>query len=176
MWCCNDVSSSFRLSKFATQSSSDCLFLHRIASSISVIICVTLRLTGALFFFSFSNTRKFSTVSVSSPSDVTYRYSPSDIINFLVKGLKGPERRRSLSLLAPILLNDTIRGSTIGVQRENKCKNSERHMERSLYNTNEIILTNVQLLLADLRQFHLYELFWVAFICPFLFKNFSTSI
>lgn len=155
MWCCNDLSSSFRLSKFATQSSSDCLFLHRIASSISVIICATLRLTGALFFFSFSNTRKFSTVSVSSPSDVIYRYSSSDIINFLVKGLKGPERRRSLSLLAPVLLNDTSRGSTIGVQRENKCKNSERHMERSLYNTNEIILTNVQLLLADLRQFHL---------------------
>ena len=68
--------SSSRLSKFDTQSSSDCLLLHWITSSISLIAWVTLRFTDVLFFFSFSNNRNFSTVSVSPPSDIIYRYSP----------------------------------------------------------------------------------------------------
>ena len=154
IWSCNNFSSSLRLSKFATQSFSDCLFLHRFASSISLIVCVTLHLTGVLSFFTFSNTRKFQPfLFLHRLTLFTVIHRPT-LLNVHVKGLKGPERRRSLSLLAPVLLNDTSRDSTIGVQRENKYKNSERHMERSLYNTNEIKLTNVQFLLADLRQFH----------------------
>ena len=153
IWSCNNFSSSLRL-PFANQSFSDCLFLHRIASSISLIVCVTC--ASPVFFSSLASRTPESFqpfLFLHRLTLFTVIHRPT-LLNFLVKGLKGPERRRSLSLVAPVLLNDTSRDSTIGVQRENKCKNSERHMERSLYNTNGTKLTNVQFLLTDLRQFH----------------------